>query len=370
MGLYRYLRRKLNIQHIKEICEDTQNKTTKCLSGICASGGGIQTRLDTLLTQQRQCLSETESSRISRSVFLGPCWEDNFYSAIRGTDIEERYDRLVNGLSEKDTKTVETILLRIMLLCGNGIKPSFQPEEAERIYRNQKALYSLSLNDHCFVYNNFKLPLNEFELSTFVCNYGLDLIDHPEYVDDRDIIDAGAYIGDSALLFDRFFQKCRRVYAFEPNPESYSLMEKTIAMNRAERIVPVKLGLGDTNTESDMTCHGMGSTLLDNQFNDSRTSVANISIVRLDDYCRQNNIVPGVIKTDLEGFEMHFLQGALETIRKYRPIMVLSIYHSADDFFGIKPFIESLNLGYKFKLFKADDGMILCGTCLVCIPEG
>ena len=84
---------------------------------------------------------------------------------------------------------------------------------------------------------------------------------------------------------------------------------------------------------------------------------------------RENNIVPGVIKTDLEGFEMHFLRGALDTIKKYRPIMVLSIYHSADDFFGIKPFIESLDLGYRFKLFKADDGMILGGTCLICIPE-
>ena len=60
-----------------------------------------------------------------------------------------------------------------------------------------------------------------------------------------------------------------------------------------------------------------------------------VKIIRFDDYATQNNIVPEVIKTDLEGFEMHFLRGALETIKKYRPILVLSIYHSADDFFGI-----------------------------------
>lgn len=39
MGLYRYLRRKLNTQQIKEIREDTQVKTGQCLNKICTAGG-------------------------------------------------------------------------------------------------------------------------------------------------------------------------------------------------------------------------------------------------------------------------------------------------------------------------------------------
>ena len=146
-------------------------------------------------------------------------------------------------------------------------------------------------------------------------------------------------------------------------------MEKTIAMNKKSNIVPVAMGLGDSNCEGELTSHGMGSNLLDRRFGQEPKKDRTIKIVRLDDYAKQNNIVAGVIKTDLEGFEMHFLRGALETIKKDRPILVLSIYHSADDFFGIKPFIEDLGLGYRFRLFKADDGMILGGTCLICIPE-
>lgn len=259
---------------------------------------------------------------------------------------------------------------RIQHLFENGDTTCYLPDESERIYCNQKESLSIvKLSDHCFVYKNFKLPVNVFEISTFVSNYGLDLVDHPEYADGKDIIDAGAYIGDSALVFDRFFSKCRRVYAFEPDTESYGLMEKTIAMNKLNNIIPVGVALGDSNSKGELTCQGLGSNLLDRQFGQEAKSDNSIKIVRLDDYVKQNNIVPGVIKTDLEGFEMHFLRGALGTIKKYRPIMVLSIYHSADDFFGIKPFIESLNLGYRFKLFKADDGMILGGTCLICIPE-
>ena len=384
MGLYRYLRRKLGTQYLKTICEDTQIKTSQCLNEICTSGGGIQAKLDQCLKGQQQLskleqlsafqqqsLNETEYSKRSRVLF--DCfryWEDHFYDAIKGADIEERYDRLVSGLSEADRSTVESIIGRVQHLCEQGDTTCYLPDESERIYRNLKENLKVArLNDHCFVYRNYKLPINNFEISTFLYNYGLDLIDCPEYCDGKDVIDAGAYIGDSALVFDRYLPKCRRIYAFEPDSGNYSQMEKTIAMNQLTKVVPVKLGLGDSTSEGLLTSHGMGSTLVDRKFVEKNNPVMNIRIVRLDDYVKQNDIVPGVIKTDLEGYEMHFLRGALETIKKYRPIMVLSIYHCADDFFGIKPFIESLNLRYRFKLFKIDDGRILCGTCLICIPE-
>ena len=378
MGLYRYLRRKLGTQYLKVICEDTQTKTSQCLSKICISGGGIQDKLDQCLKNQQQLsaalqqsITETEYSRRSRVLFDGfRYWEDHFYDAIKGTDIEERYDKLVSGLSDADRSTVESIIGRVQHLCEQGDKTCYLPDEAERIYRNMKeSLRIARLNAHCFVYRNYKLPINNFEISTFLYNYGLDLIERPEYCDGKDVIDAGAYIGDSALVFDRYLPKCRRIYAFEPDSRSYSLMEKTIVMNKLTRVVPVRFGLGDATGEGELTSHGMGSTLTDRKFVGKDNPVMSIRIVRLDDYVKQNNIVPGIIKTDLEGYEMPFLKGALETIRKYRPIMVLSIYHSANDFFGIKPFIESLDLGYRFKLFKTDDGRILCGTCLICIPE-
>ncbi len=463
MGLIRYLRRRLHIQQVNDVCDSTHQIVDKCLKEICSNGGGIQAKLDqtiqiqkslketgeailqkvennteyqklhdqvagiqakadqaiagqqellkkTSLTlsaqqeftkkadqvlsgqeqlsetvaaaqplldqisaKQKHCGNETEFARMSRTLFANfRYWEDSFYNAINGTDIEERYDRLVSGLSDNDRTIIDTMIGRIQHLCEKGDKTCYLPDEAERIYRNKKeSLRVVKLNDHCFVYRGYKLPINAFETSTFACNYGLDLIDQPEYADGKDIIDAGAYIGDSALVFNRYFSKCRRIYAFEPEQNSYSLMEKTIAMNGVDNIIPVRLALGDANGEGELTIHGMGSNLLDRHREPGQgaQNVQAIKTVRLDDYVKQNNIVAGVIKTDLEGFEMHFLRGALETIKKDRPILVLSIYHSADDFFGIKPFIESLNLGYRFRLFKADDGMILGGTCLICIPE-
>ena len=49
------------------------------------------------------------------------------------------------------------------------------------------------------------------------------------------------------------------------------------------------------------------------------------------------------------------MRGARRTIEKYKPVLLMSIYHNADDFFNIKPMIESWNLGYKFRIHKLID---------------
>jgi hypothetical protein len=42
--------------------------------------------------------------------------------------------------------------------------------------------------------------------------------------------------------------------------------------------------------------------------------------------------------------------GAIVTIKKFKPKLAISLYHSIDDFITIPNFINSLNLGYKFYL--------------------
>ena len=67
------------------------------------------------------------------------------------------------------------------------------------------------------------------------------------------------------------------------------------------------------------------------------------------------DIEVGLIKVDIEGAEQDFLAGARKTIEKHKPVLLMSIYHNADDFFDIKPIIESWNLGYKFRIHKPVD---------------
>ena len=90
-----------------------------------------------------------------------------------------------------------------------------------------------------------------------------------------------------------------------------------------------------------------------------------IQLITLDSYVREYKLNVGLIKTDLEGFEQPFLRGAENIIKTQRPTLLISIYHCADDFFKIKPMIESWNLGYKFRIVKPVDGRVSLETLLI-----
>ena len=92
----------------------------------------------------------------------------------------------------------------------------------------------------------------------------------------------------------------------------------------------------------------------------------NIKCITLDEYVSEKNLDVGLIKVDVEGAEQLFLQGAKQTISEQKPTLLLSIYHSGDDFQKVKSIIDEWNLGYKFRLYKPLDGRILMETLLIC----
>ena len=62
----------------------------------------------------------------------------------------------------------------------------------------------------------------------------------------------------------------------------------------------------------------------------------------------------GLIKLDIEGFEKKAIEGALETIQRDKPGLIISLYHDPIAFFEIKPLLESLDLGYSLMVRRAE----------------
>ena len=93
-----------------------------------------------------------------------------------------------------------------------------------------------------------------------------------------------------------------------------------------------------------------------------------VPVVALDEYIAEHPMEIGLIKVDIEGAEPLFLAGAKKTICEQKPILLLSIYHNAHDFFELKPLIESWDLGYKFKIHKPVLGSISGETLLIAEP--
>ena len=178
------------------------------------------------------------------------------------------------------------------------------------------------------------------------------------------MIDVGGFIGDSALNFQSFTNK--NIYSFEATSHNYNLMLQTLKLNNTNRIVPVKKGLGSEKTTMTISILDSASSLIRDNTPYGSTQSEEIELITLDSYVKEHNLKIGLIKVDIEGFEMEFLKGAKETICSQKPAMILSIYHQASDFFDIKPILESWNLGYTFRIYKPIDYNISLETTLMC----
>lgn len=159
------------------------------------------------------------------------------------------------------------------------------------------------------------------------------------------VIDAGACFGDTALAFASSVGESGRIFSFEIEPSNldiacYNLMQNE---NLAERIVISDYALSDT-PENQLYLHGdgPGATISDIP---SNTAITTTTIDQLVDEGSIDRV--DFIKMDIEGSELKALHGAVETIRKFRPKLAISIYHRPDDIFEIPIFINSLDVGYQ-----------------------
>jgi FkbM family methyltransferase len=190
----------------------------------------------------------------------------------------------------------------------------------------------------------YYLPYNKFSFEVFNSCYGLDKL--PEKVVDalsgKDFLDAGAFYGDSSIVF----LPCnpRKIYAYEPIPFNYNVLLKTIRKNAPDIMVPVKKGLGDSRQILPIGLKSSASSLLPAFRTGAKT--VDIEIDTIDNECKDKNV--GLIKMDVEGFEYNVIKGGLETICRDKPVLLISIYHTGKDFFEIMPMIRAHCPEYKF----------------------
>jgi len=152
------------------------------------------------------------------------------------------------------------------------------------------------------------------------------------------IIDGGAAAGDSAIMFAEY--KPKGIYAIEPVPSQLDALRTTLKLNSLnEEITLVPLGLSNRSKEIVSIEEPKGHT-------------TQIETITIDDLVMDQKV--SVIKLDIEGMELATIHGAKRTILRDKPILLISIYHTPEDFFEIKPLIESWNLGYCFMVRETE----------------
>ena len=288
---------------------------------------------------------------------------NKYYDTTFNIDI---YNNLIQNLPEEDVHLIDTLIYRQQHIKNTygqelNIFSDSEKQEQKRLAEDfTKRIIKIS--DDVYKWDKYLLPINWFEACVFYYKHCVDYLSNTTKIRNKNIIDAGGFIGDSALILSTLTDK--NVYSFEPLPKNIDLFKKTLELNKLKNVVLVPYALG--NEAKNVTYNVNTSSSSINEFLHAPIlEKLTVPMITLDDYVRQHNLDIGLIKTDLEGAERLFLKGAEKTIKTQRPTLLISIYHTPEDFFEIKPLIESWNLGYKFRIIKDTDNSIFLETMLI-----
>ena len=168
-------------------------------------------------------------------------------------------------------------------------------------------------------------------------------------IEGRTVLDIGANIGNHSLYFAKEC-KADKVIAFEPVKRTFEILQKNIEINGLEaNIVPYNCGIG----EADMCAFTNGY----NMENIGGTSLrvaddGDIIIHAIDGFNFDDDIA--LIKIDVEGFEEKAIKGALKTITKNYPVIMLENWSwEIEKICKIITMLSSV--GYDFKQVNANN---------------
>ena len=156
----------------------------------------------------------------------------------------------------------------------------------------------------------------------------------------RTYLDIGACIGKASKAFVDVFDN---VVAFEPNPESLSVLKEINGIKIKEVAVSDYIGTTEFIVPNCSKSHERG--FISNNIDIEDSTKYTVDVVTIDSY-RFENV--DFIKIDTEGNELNVLNGAIKTIKKYKPIIYYEDKGKTDKDLKRRSEIEKLlqELGY------------------------
>ena len=162
------------------------------------------------------------------------------------------------------------------------------------------------------------------------------------------VLDVGANLGYYLLLAAQAVGPSGKILGFEPARDVYSILERNVARSGLPHIKVFPWAIGGSNGSTDFyesEIPNLGSVIQDHRCSQTRTTVP---IKRLDDLLNEfPGFHPNVLRMDVEGGELTVLEGAQQTLQKYRPTLFIE-FHT--NLLGWKPVREAIlklhGLGY------------------------
>ncbi|MGL5080772.1 MAG: FkbM family methyltransferase [Microcoleaceae cyanobacterium] len=172
------------------------------------------------------------------------------------------------------------------------------------------------------------------------------------------IFDVGANIGQSSILFNRYFPQSE-IYAFEPIQETYKILHSKTKHLESVRVLNHALGSESGEKKIRLLSNSLTNTLVDVEQEEMYHSpptdnYETIKIETIDDFCKIHSIINiDVLKMDVEGYEIEVLQGAKNRLSQnlikfiYSEVSFSKNIQVQQDFGELNEFLSS----YSFELY-------------------
>lgn len=137
-------------------------------------------------------------------------------------------------------------------------------------------------------------------------------------------LDVGANVGLHGLRIASRVGPKGKVYAFEPTDFSYRKLSKNASLNSHLNLIPLQLALSNVN-DPGAKIDFRTSWGTDGGRSDNEPTI--VDFVRLDDWARASDLGRlDLIKIDVDGYEGFAIEGGLETVSKFRPVILMEAY--------------------------------------------
>jgi FkbM family methyltransferase len=143
------------------------------------------------------------------------------------------------------------------------------------------------------------------------------------------VLDLGAHIGLVSLPVSRHLAPGGKVYAFEPSASNRRLLERHLALNRADNVEIVDALVGEADADAVVFYEAEGDNPMNTiARNTGRPGFAATTKrqVSVDSFCQARGLSPDIVKIDVEGAEIGVLEGAREVLQRHRPTIFLSVH--------------------------------------------
>ena len=178
-------------------------------------------------------------------------------------------------------------------------------------------------------------------------------------------VDAGANMGLYSIFAARHVGPAGKVLAIEPSGREFEILQNNVALNALANIRLIRHALSDRAAEVELSVAPLGksghNTLGAFAYDTPLDHRERVQGVPLDDLTSSEGLARvDVIKMDIEGGEMAALRGAEETLKRFKPALLIELSDRALQYQGassreVLAFLE--RQGYRIFCFDPATGL-------------